>query len=830
MKSKTPTALGDMSVDEFMNNGFGGTDSSEDDDQSDDGPPPAAAVSVTGAKKRKNQNDIPDSSRKKKKKNKAAEEDDALPSVSGHKAQLERLKDKDPEFYQFLQTQNKDLLKFGESDDDDSGGSDVDDKGNDEGIDDSTSSEDESEEEGYRPPDKLEVASDSEGSTTDEDEGADSEQKRKKKKSGGKTLITLKMLKEWTKNLREQKTIASIHNLVQALKAAVQSIAAKSEEDVEEAPINFKVEGSTVFNAIVRLCMTDMIPTLNAALNVKQPTVQNRNFVPSNSSRWKKLRIDVRGYITAIIKLLSDVAEVSIVNVVLRHVYQLIPYVACFPKSSKSMLKHLITTWSTADETSRVLAFLCLMRLARTQAADNLTNFMKQMYMSFVKNCKFTSPTSLPQINFMQRSLVEVFSLDIDSAYQLAFVYIRQLAIHLRNAINTKKKESIQAVYNWQFIHCINFWTRFLTTLHPNDTLDPLIYPLTQTIIGTIKLVPAAKYYPLRFHCIRTLNTISDKTRFYIPVLPHILEVFELSDFNKKHTKASLKTFNFDCVLKLSKTQLQEKKFKDCVIEQVYDLLMEHFNLHSHSIGFPELVFPAVLQLKTFIKQCKVASFTKQIKQIVDKVQESSKTIQQRRKSSSIDITDSSAVDNWEIAMKQEGTPLGKFYSSWRKLRDREKQMEAAGKDQIVGSDNLPVIVRPNGPLRATPEERKEFSEIFDASSDEDGDDETRFLLKSERPTTKKHKTLTNSDSDGDADSYSDFDEGDLDQLAGSASEEEGSSGGEEEGSGDEEEELSDNDDDDDESEDEMSDIPEMEDVVEDFQFTDDDDSSCLKK
>ncbi|NWH92153.1 NOC2L protein, partial [Aegithalos caudatus] len=374
--------------------------------------------------------------------------------ASEHKDQLSRLKDRDPEFYKFLEENDRKLLDFDASD----------------------SSEEE--EALHRPPETLEEASD------EEEEDEDEEQGKVKKKKVSFIPVSLKMVEEWKKGAQRALTPKLFHEITQAYKAAVATTKGDSGGD----PSKFQVSDTAVFNALVSFCIRDLFHHLHKLLLPKAPKNKLKMVLPSTSPLWGKLRLDIKVYLGCTIQ----VRNVTFFSFPLLKVSLALAEICAFSSSWQKFCQMRVIPasqccpccwglsgagWVIPSSQEHFLLPLTPRCLLSPQ----------QMYIAFVRNCRFTSPNALPLIGFMQRTLTELLALDAQSCYRHGFLYIRQLAIHLRGATALRSKENFQSVYNWQYIHCLFLWCRVLSTIHPSEVLQPLIYPLTQVIIGCIK-------------------------------------------------------------------------------------------------------------------------------------------------------------------------------------------------------------------------------------------------------------------------------------------------------------------------------------------------------
>ncbi|XP_049867694.1 nucleolar complex protein 2 homolog [Pectinophora gossypiella] len=624
-----------------------------------------------------------------------------------HKKSLEKLKKIDPDFYNFLEENDENLLNFGE-----------------ESGDEEASGDEKDDDDLVHTPGPLQADSDE----------SDFEEEDAKPAKG---KITLKLVAQWQTELQSETKIklTTLTTVIKAFNAAM--LRATSDDGTSEG--EFKVEGSSVFNAVIQMCVLYLPAAIKKYLAMEQSGKD-----PQKCKHFVKIKGPLVAYLNDLLKLLSGVMSENILTVLLKHLHQMSVYVACFSRIAKLSLKKLITFWSTGEETVRVLAFLCILRITRNQQATLLDMVLKAMYLTYVKNCKFVSPTTWPGINFMRRSLVEMFTLDLNVSYQHVFLYIRQLAIHLRNAIVVQKIENRQAVYNWQFVNSLHLWADLMAATSNKPQLQPLIYPLTMVITNTIKLVPTHQYYPLRFHCVEILMHLSKESNTFIPILPFLVEVLSY-DFNKKHKKVSMKPLDFSCILRLAKSQLMENGFKDAVIDRLYGLLLECLANISHSIAFPDIVLLTVLQLKQFLKTCSVSNYTKKFRQLLDKIEENSKFIERERAKVSFSLNDSKVITAWETNIRTKGTPLLSFFENWSKINKIQKRKKLTKNDEIAGE--LPMIKRQkisDEVVNNPKPEHKGPLVLFPSDSEDEKDDKEHFKLDDDDspPKAKKVKKV----------------------------------------------------------------------------------------
>ncbi|CAD5115067.1 DgyrCDS4081 [Dimorphilus gyrociliatus] len=690
---------------------------------------------------------------------------------------INKIKEKDPEFYKFLQNEDKELLDFEDIDEDDNV----------------------SEEEGgvHEVPDKLsEISDDDSDSNEDDDvdddddddddnEGANKVILSKKTKASKQKLIKSSDILSWKKRLEDGKD-SSINSFIKEIIMTLKAVVVHYTSN--ELETSYKITAPKAITSVLDCCINDIPETFNKFLKFHP---KRDTDLASSSSKWNKFKVTAKTYISCILQLISA-SQPDVQLQLIKHLTVMAPYICSTPKTAKITIKKLISIWSRGEDSCRLA---CVLTLARMNRIDKrLTDYiLKAMYSSYVSNCKFISANSLPAVNMMRRSLAEMFAMNQEKAYNYAFVYIRQLAILLRNAITNKKKESYESVYNWQYVQSLSLWTLLVSRTYPSTILKPLIYPLTQLIVGIIKLLPISRYYPLRFHMIRLLNELSSSTETFIPVLPYILESLENVDLNAKtQSSGELKHFNWSTILKLSKSQLKERSFKDGLIEECIDALMDHLRVHSHSVAFPELVLPLSMQLKKLTKTVKVANYTKKLKSIIDKVEENCKDITNRRKRGAIDLRNAEGVKQIENKWKEDGTVFSKYYEGWRKVRDKQLALRFGSNIELTTSEGLAIgnsKDKSNNKMRkATKAEREEFESLFangdedysdlddeeleeldQSCSDEDSDaeyDDGKNVIKAKKRKLDKDEDSDNEDDDdngdGDDDDDDDDDEDDI--------------------------------------------------------------------
>ncbi|KAF5345806.1 hypothetical protein D9756_010886 [Leucocoprinus leucothites] len=577
--------------------------------------------------------------------------DDLDDEGQAHLLELSKLAEKDPDFYKYLQENDRELLEFN--------------------------------------PDAA-----------DEDEEMGHEDVEEEEKT---PTLTKEHLRQWQKALLEHQSLKALRKLLIAFRAA-----AHMNED--DQVVAWSISSSSVYNKLVTTALRYTPVVLDH--HVPYKTLANGKFKPpTQTAKFKTLQKMILAYFHNVIHLLSQLTDKELLRLAVTESAKIIPYVVSSRKSVKSYLKTSLDLWSSADDDTRIAAFLSVRRLAMSNDDSIRDAILKNTYLTLIRSSKSTSAYTLPSINLMKNSASEVFCIDHGAAYQHAFGYIRQLAIHLRNSMKMKTKESYKQVYNWQFAHSVDFWCLILAKACSKEAelqtgkeseMKPLIYPLVQVALGAIKLIPNSRSYPFHLQIIRSILNLTKHTGTYVPVSPYLVPILtSIISPSSKPKSSTLKPLDFETQIRVPQQYVKTRVYYEGITEETTYLLAEWLSspvVHG-SVGFPEITVPIVVLLRRSLKSAKsnsAASGTSKeqsiVKTLLERVEESAKWVETRRKEVTFAPGKMAAVSDWENELKAQlkDTPLSKYLKVQLKAREkRRKLVEKArvGEDEILEED-----------------------------------------------------------------------------------------------------------------------------------------------
>ena len=321
MQAQPEKELGEKNLDDFLNDWD--NNESDDEEESDDVMEDEGEAEVDdGDEDEEEDDDGEEESDESDEDEDEAEEEEmrdepvkkkTKTGAKDQKNYISKLKEKDPEFFEFLKENDQELLNFDESSDDDE----------DDGK------EEKREKGKHKLPEKLEVASDESDFEEDDEEAG-----KEDKPEGSSKKLNQSQIEAWSTSLTSTPTASLVTEVMAAFRGAVATVGAGGEE-VGEA--KWKVEGGAMFNSVVRLAVVGLVPALRKVLKLESEEGEGGTKFekPEKSKQWRRLERPLRGYMLDLVALLGRVGESSVLGVLLKHTHSMLPFYQVCAISSK---------------------------------------------------------------------------------------------------------------------------------------------------------------------------------------------------------------------------------------------------------------------------------------------------------------------------------------------------------------------------------------------------------------------------------------------------------------------------------------------------------------
>ncbi|CAK8574066.1 unnamed protein product [Lathyrus sativus] len=565
-----------------------------------------------------------------------------------HKGQLESLQQKDPDFYEFLKEHDQELLQFSDDDIDE------------------------------------DLDADMEDGDLHVDEEAPEHEVQEKDKKSSKKVITTAMVDLWCKSIKENGSLNALRSLMKAFRTACHY----GDDEENDSMTKLSVMSSAVFNKIMLTVLNEMDGILRKLLKIPSSGGRKQTITDLMATKqWRTYGHIVKSYLGNALHILNQMTDSQMISFTLHRLKYSSLLLAAFPSLLRKYIKVALHFWGTGGGALPVVSCLFMRELCICIGSGCIDECFKGIYKAYVLNCHFVNAVKLKHIRFLSNCVIELLGVDLPTAYQHAFIFIRQLAMILRDALNTKTKEAFRKVYEWKFINCLELWTDAIRAYSSQSDFKQLAYPLTQIISGVARLVPTARYIPLRLRCIRMLNQLAASTQSFVPVSMLLLDMLEMKELSRPPTGGVGKAVDLRSILKVSKPTLKTRAFQEACVFSVVEELAEHLALWSYSVAFMELSFIPIVRLRSFCKLTKVERFRREMRQLLREIEANVQFVNEKRMSASFLPNDPAASSFLEDEKKSASSALSKYVITLRQ-RAEQKNNSLMESSVIVGEES----------------------------------------------------------------------------------------------------------------------------------------------
>mmetsp|Transcript_10520 Transcript_10520/g.18063 ORF Transcript_10520/g.18063 Transcript_10520/m.18063 type:complete len:899 (+) Transcript_10520:237-2933(+) len=378
-----------------------------------------------------------------------------------HRDQLDRLKEKDPEFYQYLLENDEDLLNFSGDDE-----SDLDD-------------EDDEDEEG--------------------EEEEEQDQSKRKDKKGTLWVVSnedLQTLESTVTSCPLSTPNKSVKRLLAAFAAGVElstksQSAEKSRVDEDGDPMdgmltslasNIKFESSKVYRRLMsvsffkliigfeRVLGIDREPEPTEAADAAEENEERKQFDavkstkgkrrkalskknaakeaaellrsdPTQSPQWKSMEALMKHFGLILVKFLNTVRDATLSRRILKNLMHLVSVMKAIPKFGFRCIKVVCEVWasSSVSEATAMRAFLLLRRIAAAYPKEFVERVVKSMYRDYLNpdlGGAVLTTRLYSRVIFSAKCIVDIMGLSLSLSYPIAFTYIREIAMDLKSVLS----------------------------------------------------------------------------------------------------------------------------------------------------------------------------------------------------------------------------------------------------------------------------------------------------------------------------------------------------------------------------------------------------------